>query len=220
MKIKNIILFITLCLGLGCFILYSKPTYIKPIQQQLDTPILVNVQNKHALFIGDSHTSNRANGWQTQLCKLTGLQQVNPSESGRTTYWMLNMAVYKLNDKFNYCFVYGGANDMYSSSIKPQHAVDNIKGIARICDKLNVKCVVLTGFNPDLCSENPNKNYPSKYKEFQRLLLSEYMEGAIVVDTRVVSKKDCWDDLCHMAPSGHKKIAEKIIKDLNFQKIQ
>ena len=77
----------------------------------------------------------------------------------------------------------------------------------------------MTGFNPDLCNQTPNKKYPSRYKEFQRLLLTQYMEGAIVVDTRVVDKRDCWDDLCHMAPSGHKKIAEKVIIDLNLQKI-
>jgi len=50
-------------------------------------------------------------------------------------------------------------------------------------------------------------------------LLTDYMDGAIVIDTRVVDRRDCWDNLCHMAPSGHKKIAEKIIKDLALQRI-
>ena len=219
MRIKDFVILFISSICFGWFLLYSKPTYKDSVTIQTDTTIFVNVQNKRALFIGDSHTSNRTNGWQNQLCKLTGLKQVNPSESGKTTYWMINMAVYKLDNKFDYCFVYGGANDMYTNSITPQEAVDNIKGIAKICNKLNVKCVVLTGFNPDLCNQTPNKKYPSRYKEFQRLLLTQYMEGAIVVDTRVVDKRDCWDDLCHMAPSGHKKIAEKIITDLNFQKI-
>jgi hypothetical protein len=42
------------------------------------------------------------------------------------------------------------------------------------------------------------------------------MEFAQVIDTRVVDKTDCWDGLCHMNPNGHKKIANKVISDLNF----
>jgi hypothetical protein len=49
--------------------------------------------------------------------------------------------------------------------------------------------------------------------------LQEGVVGATVVDTRVISRVDCGDGLCHMNQSGHKKIAEKIIKDLALQRI-
>lgn len=208
---------------------WSKPTLTDPmavgemaLQDTIakdTTPITFSVKGQKALFIGDSHTANHQSGWQTQLSKAVGFNMVNTAVGGKTTYWMLEMAVYKLNNSYNYCFIYGGANDMYSSHITIDEAIANIKGIARMCNRLGVKCVILTGFDPIKCTKTPNPNYGGKYYKFQEKLMNEYMEGAQVIDTRVVAKSDCWEGLCHMAPSGHKKIAEKVIKDLAFQKI-
>ena len=183
---------------------------ITPIQ---DTPI--NVSGKVALFIGDSHTANHKNGWQLLVCNKTGMKMINPSVSGKTTYWMLDMGLYKIRENIDYCFIYGGANDMYSSSITPEEAVENIKGIIRICKGNGVHPVVLTGFDPKVTS-TPNKNYIPNYTKFQKLLLTT-IKDATVIDTRVITKSDCWDKLCHMAPSGHKKIAEKVIFVMNFK---
>jgi len=185
----------------------------------IDTTITFSVKGQTALFIGDSHTANHNNGWQKVLSNKVGLNMINASVLGKTTYWMLEQAVYRLNNKINYCFVYGGANDMYTKSITAKEAIQNIKGIARICNKLGVKCIVLTGFDPIKCTRTSNPRYAYKYAEFQRMLLNEYMEGAKVIDTRVVVRTDCWDGLCHMNPAGHRKVAEKVIKDLHFQKI-
>ena len=52
--------------------------------------------------------------------------------------------------------------------------------------------------------------------KFQKLLLTT-IKDATVIDTRVITKSDCWDKLCHMSPSGHKKIAEKVIFVMNFK---
>ena len=93
----------------------------------------INVNGKTALFIGDSHTSNHNNGWQTIVCNKTGMKMKNVSVSGKTTYWMLEMGVYTIKPNINYCFIYGGANDMYTSSITPEEAVNNIQGIIRMC---------------------------------------------------------------------------------------
>lgn len=182
-------------------------------RQGFDTS--VNVEGKTALFIGDSHTANHSNGWQVLVCKQTGLKMNNVSVSGKTTYWMLNMAVYTMRDNIDFCFIYGGANDMYTSSITPEEAVENIKGIINICKGRGVIPVVLTGFSPTLTA-TPNKNYIPKYVKFQNLLLTT-IKDAQVIDTRVTKKSDCWDGLCHMAPSGHKKIAEKVISDMKFK---
>ena len=177
-----------------------------------DTAISVN--GKTALFIGDSHTSNHNNGWQTIVCNKTGMKMKNVSVSGKTTYWMLEMGVYTIKPNINYCFIYGGANDMYTSSITPEEAVNNIQGIIGMCIGHGVRPVVLTGFDPRN-TNTPNKNYIPKYIKFQNLLLTT-IKDATVIDTRVVFKSDCWDGLCHMAPSGHKKIAEKVISDMKF----
>ena len=110
----------------------------------------IDVKGKHALFIGDSHTSNHNSGWQTIVCNKTGMKMKNVSVSGKTTYWMLEMGVYTIKPNINYCFIYGGANDMYTSSITPEEAVNNIQGIIRICIGNGVRPIVLTGFEPVL----------------------------------------------------------------------
>lgn len=180
---------------------------------------LVSVKDKTALIIGDSHSANNTSGWQKVLCDKTGMKMINASVGGKTTYWMLDMALYKINDKIDYCFVYGGANDMYSSGIKPVHALRNIQGIVRMCNGRGVKCFVLTGFDPVKCTRTNNPNYPGRYAKLQQMMLDS-IKDATVIDTRVVNIKDCWDNLCHMAPSGHKKIAEKIIQDTKFRVIK
>ena len=217
MKVRDYIILTAGSLVLGWTVV-SATAPIKQIVTTtvIDTPILVNVKGKKALFIGDSHTSNHTHGWQKVLSNKVGFNMINVSILGKTTYWMLEQAHLKLNNKIDYCFVYGGANDMYTTSITVKEAVNNIKGIARMCNGLGVKCIIITGFDPIKCTNTPNKNYGHKYSEFQKVLLSEHIEFAQVIDTRVVAKTDCWDGLCHMNPNGHKKIANKVISDLNF----
>ena len=226
MKFKDYVILTVCSLFLGWLILESRPAISDPMAYgelpkayKMDTTVVFNVKDKTALFIGDSHTSNHSQGWQKQLSDSVGFKMINASVGGKTTYWMLEQAVYRITNKVDYCFVYGGANDMYSSHITPQEAVDNIKGIARICKNQGVKCIILTGFDAFKCTRTGNGRYPFRYKQFQDLLMMEDMEGAKVIDTRVVDRRDCWDELCHMAASGHKKIAEKVIRDLALQKI-
>lgn len=221
MRIKDGLLLIISSLTVGWMLLHAQPRTIQeslPVVDTavIDTPTTINVKGKTALFIGDSHTANHTNGWQRVLSDKVGFNMINVSILGKTTYWMLEQAHLRLNKKIDYCFVYGGANDMYTDRITPEDAVGNIKGIARMCNGLGIKCIVLTGFNPVTCTRTPNKRYAYRYYTFQQLLMEEHMEYAQVVDTRVVARTDCWDGLCHMNPKGHKKIADKVIKDLNF----
>lgn len=227
MKFKDYVILTGCSLFMGWAIVESHPTNIDPLavstivvpQNTILKDTQVDVKGLNALFIGDSHTANRANGWQKVLSDSVGFKLNNASVGGKTTYWMLDIAVYKITNEYDYVFVYGGANDMYSSHITPQEAIDNIKGIARMATKRGAKCIVLTGFDPYKCIRTENQAYPRRYSRFQEILLTDYMEGATVIDVRgVVSRVDCWDNLCHMNPNGHRKIAEKIIKDLKFKK--
>jgi lysophospholipase L1-like esterase len=111
--------------------LYSKPNLpndtIIVIPKVQDT--VVSINGKYATFIGDSHTSNHNSGWQVVVCKKTGLRMNNLSVSGKTTGWMLEMAKTSLHKGIDYCFIYGGANDMFTKSITPKRAVSNIQQI-------------------------------------------------------------------------------------------
>ena len=188
-----------------------KPVVVKP----QDT--IVSVKGKKALFIGDSHTANHNYGWQIQVCQLTGLQQNNIAVGGKTTSWMLQQANMYLTPNYDYCFIYGGANDMYNSHISAGMAFNNIQYIVNMCNYKGVKAVVLTGFDYSVCTRTDNRMYPVKGAELQRMLLSQ-LRGAQVVDTRVVYRGDCGDALCHMSYSGHQKTAQAVIKACRFKR--
>lgn len=212
--------FVTLtvtCLAMMIAMSLQTPDVAQQIPEPPHGDTLLNVKGKTALFIGDSHTANFKQGWQRRLSDSVGFICKNAAVSGKTTYFMLDMAVYKLSDNIDWCFIYGGANDMYTQSITPKEAVDNIRSIARMCQKRAIRCVVITGFDPVKCTRTNNPNYAQKYSTFQQILLTQGVEGATVVDTRVVDLKDCWDPLCHMAPSGHAKIARRVISALKLK---
>ena len=177
---------------------------------------IVDVKGKYVLYIGDSHTSN-PNGWQYILSNKTKMRMNNVSVGGKTTGWMLERAKESVHEGLDYCFIYGGANDMFNSKITIENAVKNIQIIVNICNSKGVKPVVITGFDPLTCINTPeNTNYRVKYSNFQYRLLNT-IKGATVIMTHVVDRKDCWDGLCHMSPSGHKKIANHIIDRMNFK---
>jgi hypothetical protein len=177
---------------------------------------IVDVKGKYVLFIGDSHTSN-PNGWQYILSNKTKMRMNNVSVGGKTTGWMLERAKESIHEGLDYCFIYGGANDMYNSQITIESAIRNIQRMVNICNSKGVKPIVITGFDALTCVNTPdNPNYKIKYSNFQHELLNK-IQGANVIQTYVVSKKDCWDGLCHMAPSGHRKMANCIIKKMKFK---
>ena len=128
-----------------------------------------------------------------------------------------NINIINRNNNYDYCFIYGGANDMYGS-VKAIKAVKNIQGIVDICNQNDVEAIVVTGFNPFDCVVTPNNpGYPKRYADFQQMLLDS-IKGAKVIDTRkAVIRKDCGDAICHMNHSGHKKMAETIINKMNLK---
>jgi hypothetical protein len=143
--------------------------------------------------------------------------QNNIAVGGKTTSWMLQQANMSLTSNYDYCFIYGGANDMYNSHISVASAFNNIQTIVNMCNYKGVKAVVLTGFDYSVCTRTDNRMYPVKGAELQRMLLSQ-LRGATVVDTRVVYRGDCGDALCHMSYSGHQKTAKAVIKACRFKR--
>jgi len=186
-------------------------------QVNINPDTVVSVRGKKALFIGDSHTANHNYGWQIQVCQATGLVQNNISVGGKTTSWMLQQANMYLTPNYDYCFIYGGANDMYNSHISAYSAYSNIQAIVNMCNYKGVKAVVLTGFDYSVCTRTGNTMYPVKGAELQRMLLTQ-LRGAQVVDTRVVYRGDCGDGLCHMNYSGHRKTADAVILACKFKR--
>lgn len=228
MTIKDAAILFFASLILGWAIAETHPQIADPmaigsiaIPSQQDTIIVPkdtinDVKDKTALFIGDSHTSNHSVGWQVILCDKTKLRMNNISVVGKTTGWMLEQSRLYLLSNYDYCFIYGGANDMYTSSISIKQAVNNIKQIVKLCKINNIHPVILTGFDPIKCTRTSNLNYGPKYAKFQQTLLDSF--GSMVVDTRVIERSECWDNLCHMNPEGHRKTAEAVILACRFKR--
>lgn len=227
--INTVLLFILVAtLGfLTSWVLWSKtPTLaptndplhpIGPYIETIKADTVNDIRGKRALFIGDSHTANHGYGWQVQLCSATGLIPNNISVGGKTTSWMLTQAQMHVTSHYDYCFIYGGANDMFNSHISASNAFNNIQYMVNICKYKGVKPIVLTGFDYAVCTRTSNKSYPGKGAELQRMLLTQ-LQGATVVDTRVVYRSDCGDELCHMNYSGHKKMCDAVVLACKFRK--
>jgi len=201
----------------------------KPILTKMDTTIvtipkqgldtIVSVKNKRALFIGDSHTSNHDWGWQILVCKETGMKFINTAQIGKQTSWMLNVAKENIVSDFDYCFIYGGANDIHGKK-NPYLVVENIQKIVDICISKGVKPIVLTGYDAKKCIKpiQGQEFYPDAYTKYQQILMDS-IRNAQVIDTRVVVRTDCGDWTCHMNYSGHRKVADAVIKQMKLKKI-
>lgn len=178
------------------------------------------VLNKKALLIGDSHSAF-VRGWQTFLNYWTGLEIQNTAVEGKTTSWMRGRLVQNIDSTFEYCFIFGGENDA-ASSIPPNKIFKNIEQMVEICIEFGVKPIVILGTSPEkvLKSNSSKWNEYARIKtEYQNLLITD-LPGAIIIDTRdLIERSDCADFICHMEISGHKKIAAKIILDMNLYKM-
>ena len=100
-----------------------------------------------------------------------------------------------------------------------KHISQGFQQIVDLCHTYNIHCVVLTGFDPIKWTRTSNPAYGPRYAQFQKMLLDS-ISGAKVVDTRVIDRTGCWDELCHMNPEGHKKIGMKVIYDMKFHIIK
>lgn len=232
MKNKNIKLAVVAAFSLGLLgvSLSAKREKESPKIQSLKSDTLVvvrpvdtvvSVSGKKVLFIGDSHTAY-ANGWQDRLCRRTGMTYLNASVGGKETQWMVGQARQKITNYYDYCFIYGGANDM-AGNRSPVKSMKNIQTIVDLCIKAHVKPIVVTGFDPITCVDvrgrDAYRGYPQRYARFQQLLVDS-IRGATVVKTHYISRTDCGDFLCHMTASGHRKMSDSIIKTMKFKPIK
>ena len=237
MNIKDGILLMLASLVFGWLILKAKPTVISPASPKSKSHIgairavkaqkivqiimhdtIVSVKGKNVLFIGDSHTAADY-GWQHQLCKKTKMMYLNTAVGGKQTAWMVEVAKLNINSGYDYCFIYGGANDM-AGNRPPIKAVKNIQKIVNMCLAKQVTPIVLTGFDPLTCVAVGNrtalKGYPQRYAKFQKMLIDSIV-GAKVLKTHCISRTDCGDYLCHMTSSGHRKMCNFIISACRFK---
>lgn len=222
-KIVMVIVLVLVVNLLVSFMLMSNKT-LKNLKVKKDISVIVDkpdtvidVNGKRALFIGDSHTANHNWGWQVIVCQKTGMRMKNTAVIGKHLPWMVSVARQTISPYYDYCFIYGGANDIHGNR-NPYSVVEDVQKIVEMCNMNGVEAIVLTGFNAEECVK-PLKGqefYPRAYTRYQKILMDS-IKDATVIDTRVVVRTDCGDWTCHMNPSGHKKVANAVIKQMNFK---
>lgn len=170
-----------------------------------------STDGKTVLYIGDSHTCY-AYGWQDQLSKLTRMVSTTLAKGGMRTDWMLRNSRPLFSKKFDYCIIWGGANDA-ASMYKLDSTISNLQRMIDLGRKNGTKMIVLTGFNPSVVKITESNRgqwgfYPPRYVTLQKRMQTE-LKGALVVQNWYVSRQDgdCGDFICHMSASGHRKMA-------------
>jgi hypothetical protein len=180
----------------------------------------VIVLNKKSLLIGDSHSAF-SRGWQTFVSEWTGLEIENTAVEGKATSWMKRKLIQNIDSTYEYCFIFGGGNDA-SMSVPPETIFKNIEQMVDICNEFGVQPVVILGTSPEKVMSINSSKWMEYYRikmEYQEMLANE-LTSAAIIDTRgVIEKSDCADFICHMKISGHKKIASRVISDMNFYRV-
>lgn len=177
----------------------------------------IDLKNVPVLFIGDSHTSNHSWGWQILLKNKTKLELHNTSVVGKHVSTMLKTSKTIIKPYFKYCFIYGGVNDIYSKR-NPYLVYKDIQIMVNICNLNNVKPIVIVGLNVNECIKTTrNQEYfKINYIKYQHLL-KDSISGAKIININSINRYDCFDWICHMKYSGHKKLSDIIIKEMNFK---
>ena len=105
-------------------------------------------------------------------------------------------------------------------------AIHNVQKMVDICNSKGVKAIVMTGFSPKDCVDVSRQSqawqsYPKRYEVFQQML-QDSIKGSTVIKSHFISRKgkDCGDFCCHMAASGHIKMADSMISKLKFKTIK
>jgi hypothetical protein len=199
----------------------SAPTFHQTIKLTFHPEEPLDVRGKKALFVGDSHTSAYGWGWQDQVCNHTGMVCKNTAAPGKQTNWMAWKLDTYADSSYSYCFIYGGGNDV-AAGVPNSKILQNFRAMISHCQRLRIEPIVITGADPTRVispSTTYWKNYCSQKSKLQQMLVDS-LPGIVVIDTRkAIDKSDCADFLCHTKAPGQRKIAQEVIAQLDFKKV-
>ena len=194
---------------------------------------LINPKGKKILFVGDSHTSltteslenskqYRGTGWQSYLAKIYGFKEINISEGGRASkYMMAKFLTYlKTHSNPDVCFFYLGANDAFSP-VTNQQVINNLQLMIDTCNEKGIIPVVISGYNSrKVIVNNPRLKpfgtntqkglWDMGEKRYQQQLMFGELKNAIVVPIfENVLPTDASDGL-HLGQKKQQQFAEFI----------
>lgn len=194
---------------------------------------LINPKGKKILFVGDSHTSltnqplenskqYKGIGWQSYLANKFGFQEINISEGGRASKYMMSkfLTYLKTHQKPDVCFFYLGANDAFSPVTNAQ-VIKNLQSMIDTCNEKGITPVIITGYNSrKVIVNNPRLKpfgtntqkglWDMGEKRYQQQLMFNQLKNAIVVPMwNDVLQSDASDGL-HLGSKKQQEFAEFI----------
>lgn len=194
---------------------------------------LINPKGKKILFVGDSHTSltnqplenskqYKGTGWQSYLANKFDFKEINISEGGRASKYMMNkfLTYLKTHQKPDVCFFYLGANDAFSP-VSNEQVIKNLQSMIDTCNENGIIPVVITGYNSRVVIVNNPRLKPfgtntqkglwdMGEKRYQQQLMFNQLKNAIVVPMwNDVLPSDASDGL-HLGAKKQQQFAEFI----------
>jgi len=186
------------------------------------------------LFVGDSITAIEYKGkpvtWTYPNIVKKELAPKNVkvdvvAEGGRRTDWLLTNLTEKLKtNKYDRVYIYGGVNDMFSSTTK-QTALQNVQKMVDLIKSKGGEPYVIIGYDAKtFMDENklvPTSYVPTKagmiklknrYIDYQNSI-ADTIKGATIVDKFDIPSS-MTSDAVHPTPSGQKIIAKKLLENL------
>jgi lysophospholipase L1-like esterase len=189
---------------------------------------------KSILFVGDSITAIEYNGKPVtstypnivkKELEPKGIKVDVVAKGGRRTDWILDNLTEKLKkNTYDRVYIYGGVNDMFSSTTIKE-ALNNIQKMVDLVNSKGGKAFVITGYDTRIFMEDdklvPTKYVPTKagmiklknrYIEFQDSIASSIKNATIIPKFNISSKYT--SDGVHPSGTGQKMIAESLLEDL------
>lgn len=196
---------------------------------------LKNKSPKKILFVGDSIsvivdnngnkvTSTYPNYVAAELAKTGGTVDVL-AKGGQTTRWMLQNLPSKLGNKFDRVYIYGGVNDAWNTSVKPEEPFNNVQQMVDLINQSGADAYVIIGYEPEgfmdykimgvsryQTSKEDNIPLIAEYKNYQKELPKRIKNANFVPKVNLGNRTK---DGIHPNWEGQKLLANAIINTLN-----
>jgi lysophospholipase L1-like esterase len=186
------------------------------------------------LFVGDSITAIEYDGkpvtttYPSIIKKELESKKVKVdvvAQGGKRTDWILANLTEKLRtNKYDRVYIYGGVNDMFSTTSK-QRALSNVQKMVDLIKSKGAEPFVIIGYDAKtFMDENklkPTSYVPTKagmielknkYVDYQNSIANT-ITGATIVDKFDIPSTMTTDAI-HPTPSGQKIIANSLLEDL------
>lgn len=171
------------------------------------------------LFIGDSLTCYNL-GWQHQVATQTGHAYTNLAVGG----YIMGQMKYKMDDHlkkdalYSKAFIYGGCNDGFCL-IDLKKSLNTTQAMVDTLNKRGIKPIVVIGFDAatvikkSVYDDATTVKCRNRYAQLQQMMVDSLKNCKIIPFDPNFKYEDTADGI-HFRASGHKKLADWVLKHL------